>query len=321
MTPPRPDNAWTRDVPWIDRDDADIGAYVASVSKPQGYDLAAKLQQWRDQGVVIFEGVVAKSDIDATLDDIEHFRTHFREYNIPLEVRGRQLESSEIDAFPFDGTGLKINHLHCFSRAAARLSLTPEVANFLSHVFGGPAAVTQSLTFWRGSQQPIHIDYPYVRQQKRLAYVAASWTPLEDVHPDAGPLGYYPGGHKLEHSGFYDWGGGSITHDEATSVRTPMDFAHHLWERMETVGLKRVDFCPKRGDVLIWHGNLPHEGSKVVDPARTRKSFVAHYTSLADMPEWMRAPGANPPGHFANGGFAYEFPWLSGRPKLPSSRT
>jgi phytanoyl-CoA hydroxylase len=315
-----PQNLYTRDLPWIDRRDADIARYVARLSRRPKYDLATMLKRWRDEGVVIFEGVVPAADIDATLADLEHLRAHWEDYKIPIEIRGRQLESDETTECPIDQTGVKINHLHCFSRAAARLSLTAEVVDFLSHVFGEPAAVTQSLTFWRGSEQPIHIDYPYVYQQKRLAYVAASWTPLEDVHSEAGPLGYYPGGHRFEHSGFYDWGDGAIVYDHATATRTPTDFANYLRTRMQDSALKRVDFCPKRGDVLIWHGNLPHEGVRVVDHERTRKSLVTHYTSLADHPEWMRAPTAKQLrlGVFANGGHAHEFPWLIGRKKLPS---
>jgi ectoine hydroxylase-related dioxygenase (phytanoyl-CoA dioxygenase family) len=60
----------------------------------------------------------------------------------------------------------------------------------------------QSLTFYKGSQQSIHVDYPYVRCQTQLAKLAASWIPLEDIHPESGPLVYYPGSHKTEISDF-----------------------------------------------------------------------------------------------------------------------
>jgi phytanoyl-CoA hydroxylase len=313
-------NPYLASLPWIDQNDAQISAYVARARPRRDYDLAAKLRQWRDEGIVVFEGIVPAADIEATLADLEDLRAHWRDYKIPIEIRGRQFESNDLSEHPFDELGVKINHLHCFSRAAARLSLTTEVTDFLGHIFAAAPAVSQSLTFLRGSEQPIHIDYPYVRQQKRLAYVAASWTPLEDIHPDAGPLGYYPRGHKFEHSGFFDWGDGAITYDPAVATRTPMDFAHYLWARMEAAGLKRINFHPKRGDVLIWHGNLPHEGTKVIDHSLTRKSLVTHYTSLTDLPDWMRAPAARQLGLgvFADGGYAYEFPWLIGRKKLPS---
>jgi phytanoyl-CoA hydroxylase len=314
-------NAWTADLPWIDRDDADIEGYVASLKSAPRYDLAQKLRDWRDRGVVIFDGVVDHGLIEALLEDIEVFKRDYGRYKIPIETRGVQIESDELAAFPEQDTGVKINHIHCFSKAAARLSLTPDVVDFLTHIFSGPPSQLQSLTFWRGSQQPIHIDYPYVRQQTNLAYVAASWIPLEDIHPDAGPLGYYPGGHKPEKSGFFDWGGGSIIHDEQSS-RSPMEFAEYLWARMKAQGLDRVEFHPRKGDVLIWHGNLPHEGTQVKDPARTRKSYVTHYTAERFLPEWMRPPLATLRGLgvFENGGTSYRYPWFDGRPTLPSWR-
>lgn len=320
LSPSPPQNAWTRDLPWIDREDADVEGYVARLSRRPNYDLAEKLSTWRERGVVIFENVVAKSQIDKLLEDIAHFRARFGDYEIPIEIRGRQLQSTEAESFPLDETGVKINHLHCFSRAAARLSLTREVVDFLGHIFGGPAAVTQSLTFWRGSEQPIHIDYPYVRQQKRLAYVAASWIPLEDIHPDAGPLAYYSGGHRPEMSGFFDWGGGEIIYDPEKATRTPSDFAQYLAARMTEMKVEPTVFCPKKGDVLLWHGNLPHEGTKVRNRELTRKSYVTHYTSLRDLPGWMRVPAAQllGAGVFENGGYAFEFPWVMRKPKLPS---
>lgn len=311
--------AWMRQTPWIDHPDADIDAYIASLPRLPDYDLKGKLAEWKEKGVVIFEGVVSSAQIDAYLADIDLLMRDFGQYDIPIEVRGEQLSSRDLESFPGDLTGVKLNQMHCFSRPAAHLSLTPQVVDFLGHVFRAPASVCQSLTFWRGSEQPIHIDYPYVRQQSPLSYLAASWVPLEDVHPDSGPLGYYPGAHNIEKSGFFDWGEGSIIHDEH-SDRTPMDFAKHLWSRMSEVGITRQDFCPKRGDVLLWHGNLPHEGTPVKDKSRTRKSYVTHYTADWAMPDWMRNHDAlgRPVGLFENGGLCYRQPWFDQFPALPS---
>jgi ectoine hydroxylase-related dioxygenase (phytanoyl-CoA dioxygenase family) len=74
----------------------------------------------------------------------------------------------------------------------------------LCHVFGDPPVALQSLTFFKGSQQSVHIDYPYVRIQKEIAKLAASWIPLEDVYRDSGPLAYCPVSYKIAISAFYD---------------------------------------------------------------------------------------------------------------------
>lgn len=177
----------------------------------------------------------------------------------------------------------------------------------------------QSLTFTKGSQQPIHIDYPYVRTQTKLAHLAASWIPLEDVHADSGPLAYYPGSHKIDASGFFDWGNGSILL-EPDSTRSPMDFAHFLWDRMAAQGIKPEIFSPKKGDLLIWHGNLAHEGTKILSPDRTRKSYVTHYTSLEAYPPPHMHKNALETGASVteNGGYSFDLPWLKNTLKLPS---
>ena len=54
-----PKNLWTADLPWIDRNDADIDAYVSSLPKQPNYDLRGYLKRWRDRGLVTFEGVTA----------------------------------------------------------------------------------------------------------------------------------------------------------------------------------------------------------------------------------------------------------------------
>ena len=310
---------WQRNVPWIDDPAADVSSYISSLSQHPDYDLHEKLCHWRDNGFVIFESVVSRDLIDEYLSDVDHLRQHYSEYDIPIEIRGCQMSSRDVAEFPEDLTGLKLNQMQCFSRAASRLSLTSRIQDFLSHVFRGPPSVCQSLTFWRGSEQAVHVDYPYVCQQTRLGYLAASWIPLEDVHPDAGPLAYYPGGHKLENSGFFDWGNGSIIYSEQ-SHHTPTEFATYLYQRMEQAGIRRQQFFPKRGDVLIWHGNLPHEGTAVKDSRRTRKSYVTHYTAEATLPDWMRNFDAsgNPIGVFENGGFSYRYKWFNDKTCLPS---
>lgn len=314
-----PPETWVRDMPWLDREYADIDAYVASLPAQPDYDLTDALRRWRRDGMIVFENVVSADLIDEYLEDIDHLMRNFGDYEIPIEIRGAQMSSRDLDSFPEDLTGIKLNQMQCFSRAASRLSLTPRISNFLGHLFHCSASACQSLTFWRGSEQPIHIDYPYVRQQTKLSYLAASWIPLEDVNPDAGPLAYYAGGHKLDNSGFFDWGGGSIIQDEH-SIHTPTEFAEFLAGQMVQAGIEAKTFCPKRGDALIWHGNLPHEGTTVRNPELTRKSYVTHYTAETTLPDWMRNfdERGHPIGVFENEGYSYRYKWFDGMKSLPS---
>jgi len=302
--------------PWIDLDAPDVRAYAARVSDNIGFDLEKKLTEWHERGVVTFEKVVDTTLIDALLNDVEYLRKHHRDFELTAENRGVQKPIVEFTEDELDSSGIKFDSIHTISRAAARLSLTPAVAAFLRHVFRSPPCTLQSLTFYRGSQQPAHIDYPYVRCQTRLAELAASWIPLEDIHPDSGPLAYYPGSHHPDISGYFDWGQGSIVM-EPDSHRTPMEFAEYLWGRVKDTRTPPEVFLPKKGDALVWHGNLIHEGTAIKNVKLTRKSYVTHYTSFDSYPLAHKRPDGS--GIAENGGFAFDYPWLNPqRRKLPS---
>ncbi len=310
---------WDASRTWIARPGADIAGYAAGLAGRFAFDIGAKLREWSERGLVIFERAADPAVIDEYLLDLEHLTAHPGDYELMVELAAVSKPIGELTPSELDRSRVKLVSVHSLSRAACRLSLTRPVSEFLSCVFGGPPCVLQSLTFMKGSQQPIHIDYPYVRTQTRLAHLAASWVALEDVDPRSGPLAYYPGSHRPEVSGFFDWGGGSILL-EPDSSRTPMDFAHYLWDRMAKAGIEPVTFCPRKGDVLVWHGALAHGGTPILSPELTRKSYVTHYTSLEGYPPAHMKPGALETGAYIseNGGFAFDFPWLTSPARLPS---
>lgn len=311
---------WIASQPWIDQEGADVELYLQKHASGCVFDLREKLAAWKRDGIVIFEQVVDVRLIDALLGDIDYLRKHHMDFDLLAELKGKQGHINEFLPQELESDGVKFNSIHTISMAAARLSLTREVAQFLGAVFDDAPCATQSLTFYRGSQQPIHIDYPYVRTQTRLAYLAASWIPLEDIHPDSGPLAYYPGSHNVDISDFFDWGGGSILL-EGDSDKTPTQFAEYLYARMSEKGVTPQVFCPRKGDVLIWHGNLAHEGTAIKNPDLTRKSYVTHYTSLTAYPPAHLKPGAPEAGVIAreNGGYVFEHYWQDDLKQLPSS--
>lgn len=303
--------------PWIDLDTPDVRGYLASISDGVGYDLERKLVEWHERGVVSFEKVVDPALIDALLDDVEYLRKHHHDFELTAENRGVQKPIADFTEKELDSSGIKFDSIHAISRAACQLSLSNAVMVFLRHVFLSPPCALQSLTFYRGSQQPAHIDYPYVRCQTKLAQLAASWIPLEDIHPDSGPLAYYPGSHHPRVSGYFDWGQGSVVM-EPDSSRTPTEFAEYLWGRVRETNTQPEIFLPKKGDALIWHGNLIHEGTAIKDVKLTRKSYVTHYTGLDSYPSAHKRQDGS--GIAEHGGFAFDYPWLDeDRNMLPST--
>jgi phytanoyl-CoA hydroxylase len=313
---------WYANRPWIDEPDADIDAYCRSLAHPEDYDLKAKLEYWREHGVVIFENAIDTDLIDLMQADLDELKATPTQHDVTVEIAGKQMPISACDSETLSNESrIKFCSVQTASPAAAHLSLSKVVTSFLGHIFQNPPCVLQSLLFHKGSQQPIHLDYPYVRTQTSLSRMAASWIPLEDVHADSGPLEYYCGSQKPEIMPFFDWGGGNIVMD-ADAERTPMDFAHHLTAEMERLAIEPKVFLPKRGDVLIWHAYLAHGGTPIKNPELTRRSYVTHYAPLDSYPPLHMKPDAIEKGHclHENGGYVFDLPWYKGGPDLPSTR-
>jgi len=170
----------------------DIAHYIKHSPKIEDYDLRLKFAEWRETGVVVFEHAVPEGLIDEFLADVEYLCEHRGEFELEVEWRGARHRMKDLPASPLADPGTKFNCLENISLAARKLTVNRLVCDFLGHIFLDQPMVLQSLAFWRGSQQPAHLDYAYVSTQTRIPHLAASWTALEDVHEDSGPLAYYP---------------------------------------------------------------------------------------------------------------------------------
>ena len=156
----------------------------------------------------------------------------------------------------------------------------------------------QTITSHKGSQQGEHSDSIHMTTYP-LGFLSAAWIACEDIHPDSGPLVYYPGSHKLPYVFSKEVG---IT--EAEFKERGYQAYHEKYEPAikRLIGDKRLEphyFHARKGDVLIWHANLIHGGSKRNDLQYSRRAVVCHF--------------------FAKGTFAYHD--LSASPTKPFSGT
>ena len=205
---------------------------------------------------------------------------------------------------------LKLVDLQRFFDSAKRLAFADPVTAFMEELFGSPAALIQSLTFWKSSEQSIHQDFSYVHHHRQLGQLAAAWIPLEDIQAEAGPLVYYKGSHLPDQLGFYDWGQGSILASRDADSGIFAGYTKHLQEIVRIRGLQPSIFLPKRGDLLIWHGALIHGGTPMLNPGLTRRSFICHYTSMASHQQAQQFRVAN--------GYCFDLPpVLPYKPSLP----
>lgn len=145
--------------------------------------------------------------------------------------------------------------------------------------FGQPTSLYTTLFYEKGSTQDLHRDTPYFTTRPEHQYLGV-WTPLEDVDAENGPLMVMQYGHKLPEEDREEiaqrlFGDGPIPH---TSDELWVAYQDTVTRRGEAEGLFRQYVPIKKGQTIIWHPQLPHGGSPIVDPARTRLSLVQHVT-------------------------------------------
>ena len=80
--------------------------------------------------------------------------------------------------------------------AFCRILKHPGLLDWLRLLTGREPKALQTIAAHKGSQQGVHSDSIHMTTYP-LGYLTAAWIAFEDIHPDCGPLVYYPGSHKL----------------------------------------------------------------------------------------------------------------------------
>ena len=144
----------------------------------------------------------------------------------------------------------------------------------------GEATIYTSLFFERGSGQDLHRDTPYFCTEPEYKYYGF-WIALEDTDSQNGTLRVVKGAHKLPE---LDRVAIARKFYKETEKINPFD--QRLWDEYQTqlqaqwedAGLEVEEIAFKKGDSVIWNPQTPHGGSVILDPKRTRLSFVMHVT-------------------------------------------
>jgi phytanoyl-CoA hydroxylase len=237
------------------------------------------LTTWITDGYWIAPAAVDPAAIERLADDVEALWTA-RDGSAVVEIDGQYLPlSAELRA-----ERCKLVDLYARSPAALELALSPAILSFLRLVFAEQPLLFQSLSFERGSEQPIHQDTAYVVVTPPLHF-AATWIALEDIAPGSGELAYYPGSQNLPDTVFR--GGVRHWNRARDGLEAQRRYHDQLLATLEQHGLERRLLRPRRGDVLFWSADLAHGGSPIRDPALTRKSLVCHYCPRSARPYYF----------------------------------
>lgn len=180
-------------------------------------------------------------------------------------------------------------HSYQFVPEMRQLALYPPLMEKLKSLISEEMLLHLCLTNWVTSQRAWHQD-DYLNPSFVNCWYAAIWIALGDIEADCGPFEYIPGSHRwplMRGEKVRDLLGktGQEVHDlrwpkTAESFTTPA-----VQYEMKRRKVEPKEFLAKRGDVLIWHARLMHQGSLAKTPGKQRRSLIAHFSGVNHRPD------------------------------------
>lgn len=240
--------------PWMDHSFSEK-AFLEKLKRHRfSDDIKNQLSAFPEKGYMILKSFLTKEEVE--------------EANTELQ---RLIDEGVVD---YNFTGRKV--MFAFQKSELLRSIVEkfELIEILQFILEKKVRPFQTINFMEPSEQNAHSDIIHMTTQP-LGYMIATWFALEDIGLDQGPIFYYPGSHKLPYvlNSTYDHGGSKWMIGEEAYAR----YEKYLQALLDKSSLKKEYFTPNAGDVLIWHGNLVHGGSKWNDKNQSRKSMVCHY--------------------------------------------
>jgi phytanoyl-CoA hydroxylase len=270
---------------WIDRPDAPQILEKKVLDNKITPEEAQNLTFFMENGYLILDNL----DIDLrTYQTVDEFADSVWKENpsnllvMNPEFRNQPFRLSEVpknflETFGENGTKLMEPHAH--NPALLSLMLNQKLHRFLQLIYDDiPVAMQSSFLRVARNYQFLHRDpwYVYTRPPGNLM---VSWVALEDVLDGSGELDFIVGSHKLPLKAFFDTKDIIFAGATLPAIEGQMK---EMWALIKEKGLRTQALAPKKGQALIWHGNMIHGGGVPywVTGNRTRKSFVVHYDLL-----------------------------------------
>lgn len=240
---------------WLDRPDA-LDSIEARLRQGEiNEQQAAWCRQWVEHGYLVVERLFSSDEMQRVWASYE-----------------RDFKAQRFNAA---NPGLD-SHLRCHE--LNELIHSPKLMDICALLLGVKPAAFQSIVREFGSQQAAHSDAIHMTTHP-LGYLAAAWVALEDIHPDSGPLFYYPGSHRLPYFLSKEVGISSADHLANPYKAYATRYEPFIDKVIRENNLQRKTFTPPVGSVLFWHHNLLHGGSEIKNKNLTRKDVVFHYFS------------------------------------------
>lgn len=237
--------------------------------------------EWRRDGVVTLRGFLPEGLVDAYV--------------------ARRAENTDPG-----GWSLPTPYMHV---AELRdLALYPPLMAVMEELIGEKMLLHLALTGWRSTQRAWHQD-DYLNLPCVSSWYSAVWMALGDVGPECGPFEYLPGSHRwplmrLEKVKSFLTGEELARREPRSGNNEWPKYAERyvtpaVEAQIAATGLPVRQFLAKKGDVLIWHGRLMHQGSLPTDPQAERRSLITHYSGVNHRPDMARRARTADGGEYA----------------------
>lgn len=250
--------------PWLDQDNYEERIGEKLVAGAIDEEQARQCRYWSENGYVIVERLFDGQTLDVVWRAYENAVSSGR-IKLPREPAG--------GGDPYPGRFL---NPHRKLAALCRILKNQQLLGWIRLLMDREPKVLQTIASHKGSQQGIHSDSIHMTTYP-LGYLTAAWIAFEDIHPDSGPLVFYPGSHRLPYVFSKDV---DITQaDFKANGYAPYHakYEPRIGELIAQHGLQPRYFHAKKGDVLIWHANLLHGGSQRRNLQLSRKALVTHF--------------------------------------------
>lgn len=244
---------------WVD----DIKSFEDKLSQTSDRLLIEAAVSMREKGYVIVNNAITSSLCD---EAIESFNSWCEE-NKDVEYEKKR------------GKRKRVVSLHSNSTPHKKLITQSEkLLKILDYLFSYPVSVYSSISFQYGTEQALHIDTPVFSTSPREFYFGV-WVALEEANEENGCLRALPGAHLkkyVDEFEFYDRQPNQEGTIDPSAKGLWSAFQNELVEKATADGFTPESIPVQKGDVIIWHPQLPHGGSEIKSPNKTRYSTVFH---------------------------------------------
>ncbi len=250
--------------PWLDRPDAVERIEEKLRTGEITSEEAEQCRHWNSDGYIVLEKLFDQETLAEVWDGYER------------AVKAGKIKLADEPAGEGDPFPGRFLNPHKKAGAFCRILKHPAMLHWIRVLMEREPKILQTIASHKGSQQGVHSDSIHMTTYP-LGYLSAAWIAFEDIHPDSGPLVFYPGSHRLPYVFSKDVGISEADFRSEGYRAYAQKYEPYIQEMIAHHGAEPRYFHARAGDVLIWHANLLHGGSPRRNLQFSRKAVVVHF--------------------------------------------